>query len=91
MHIKRKTLLLLILPFLLPVAAYLQWAMFGSPAVPLLHAPGPEPSGFPAWLRVTHYVNLLFLVLLIRSGLQVLVDHPRLYWNVYCTPGTGAS
>jgi DMSO/TMAO reductase YedYZ molybdopterin-dependent catalytic subunit/thiosulfate reductase cytochrome b subunit len=89
MRIQRKTLLLLVLPFLLPVAAaYVQWAMFGLPPVPILRAPGPEPSGFPAWLRVTHYVNFLFLVLLVRSGLQVLVDHPRLYWNVHCTPGT---
>ena len=24
----------------------------------------------------------------IRSGLQILMDHPRLYWNVHCTPGT---
>jgi thiosulfate reductase cytochrome b subunit len=46
------------------------------------------PSGFPAWLRITHYVNFLFLVLLVRSGLQILMDHPRLYWNVHCTPGT---
>ena len=30
----------------------------------------------------------LFLILLIRSGLQILMDHPRLYWNVHCTPGT---
>jgi hypothetical protein len=47
-----------------------------------------EPYGFPAWLRLTHYVNLLLLVLLVRSGLQILADHPRLYWNVHCTPGT---
>ena len=47
-----------------------------------------EPYGFPAWLRITHYVNFLFLILLIRSGLQILMDHPRLYWNVHCTPGT---
>ncbi len=48
----------------------------------------PPPEGFPSWLRVTHYVNFLFIILLIRSGLQILVDHPRLYWNVHCTPGT---
>jgi thiosulfate reductase cytochrome b subunit len=89
MHIQRKTLLLLVLPFLLPVAAaYFQWAMFGLPPVSIPRASGLEPQGFPAWLRVTHYVNFLFLVLLVRSGLQVLVDHPRLYWNVHCTPGT---
>ena len=23
-----------------------------------------------------------------RSGLQILMDHPRLYWTVHCTPGT---
>lgn len=37
--------------------------------------------GFPAWLRVTHFINLLFMGLLIRSGLQILGAHPRLYWN----------
>ena len=30
----------------------------------------------------------MFLVLLTRSGFQILMDHPRLYWNVHCTPGT---
>jgi DMSO/TMAO reductase YedYZ molybdopterin-dependent catalytic subunit/thiosulfate reductase cytochrome b subunit len=39
-------------------------------------------------LRLAHYVNFLFLTLLVRSGLQILMDHPRLYWNVHCTPGT---
>ncbi len=89
MRIQRKILLLLGLLFLLPVAAaFAQWALFGLPPVPVPQAPGPEPSGFPAWLRITHYVNFLFLVLLVRSGLQVLADHPRLYWNVHCTPDT---
>lgn len=37
--------------------------------------------GFPVWLRVTHYINLLFIGLLIRSGLQILGAHPRLYWR----------
>ncbi|MDB5276427.1 MAG: molybdopterin-dependent oxidoreductase [Ferruginibacter sp.] len=32
--------------------------------------------------------QLLFLVLIIRSGLSILVDHPRLYWNNGCKPGT---
>lgn len=48
-----------------------------------------EPAlGFPAWLRVTHLLNLLFMVLLIRSGIEILVSHPRLYWNNHCTPGS---
>lgn len=44
--------------------------------------------GFPKWLCITHYVNFLFLTLLIRSGIQILADHPRLYFNDHCTPGT---
>jgi hypothetical protein len=40
-----------------------------------------------AAIWVTHDVNFLFLVLLVRSGLQILADLPRLYWNVHCTPG----
>ena len=44
--------------------------------------------GFPLWLRLAHYVNLLFMGLLIRSGVQILGAHPRLYWNDGCTPRT---
>jgi methionine sulfoxide reductase catalytic subunit len=43
---------------------------------------------FPPWLRLTHGLNFLFLTLLIRSGIQILADHPRLYWNPHCTPGS---
>lgn len=85
--------MLLLSPVLLAVAvAYVQWGVAGlprltsSPALTAETATG--PAGFPAWLRVTHYVNFLFLILLIRSGLQILMDHPRLYGNVHCTPGT---
>jgi len=93
MHIRLKTLLLLVSPLLLSVAAaYIQWGTVGLPALPpnsgLTQETAVPPYGFPAWLRVTHYGNFLFLVLLIRSGLQILADHPRLYWNVHCTPGT---
>lgn len=44
--------------------------------------------GFPLWLRVTHYTNFLLMTLLIRSGIQILADHPRLYWNEHCQPGS---
>lgn len=92
MHIKLKTFLLIISPPLLAVAAaYIQWGTVGLPtlAVPPSAVESPsQPYGFPAWLRITHYVNFLFIVLLVRSGLQILADHPRLYWNVHCTPGT---
>ena len=93
MHIRLKTLLLLASPLLLMVAAaYIQWGTVGLPPVSssptLTPETAAEPFGFPAWLRITHYVNFLFLILLVRSGLQILADHPRLYWNVHCTPGT---
>jgi DMSO/TMAO reductase YedYZ molybdopterin-dependent catalytic subunit/thiosulfate reductase cytochrome b subunit len=42
--------------------------------------------GFPIWLRITHYINLLFIGLLMRSGIQILVAHPRLYWSDSCDP-----
>ncbi|MGZ6032858.1 MAG: molybdopterin-dependent oxidoreductase, partial [Isosphaeraceae bacterium] len=80
------TILMIVSPFVaLPVAAaYVQWGAVGLPALPHGPALTPEtaagPYGFPAWLRITHYVNFLFLILLIRSGLQILMDHPRLYW-----------
>ncbi|NEU15041.1 oxidoreductase, partial [Methylobacterium sp. BTF04] len=45
-------------------------------------------SGFPAWLRLTHFLNLFFMAFIVRSGLQILADHPRLYWKRDCTPGT---
>ena len=60
----------------------------------LVHYPGVPPTaravtdGFPAWLRVQHFLNLLFMAFIIRSGIQVLADHPRLYWKRDCTPGT---
>lgn len=94
MRIQLKTLLLFLLPLVVAVvAAYAQWLFFGLPAIPPGAQPPPvgTPQGFPAWLRLAHYINFLFLILLIRSGLQILFDHPRLYWNVHwrrpsCSP-----
>ncbi len=92
MQIKLKTFLLMASPLLLVVVAYVQWGTLGLPALPAAPTISPEtavePYGFPTWLRITHYVNFLFIVLLVRSGLQILADHPRLYWNIHCTPGT---
>ena len=56
------------------------------PGAPLA-APKVE-SGFPAWLRVQHFFNMFFMFFIIRAGLQILADHPRLYWTKDCTPGT---
>src|SRR5579862_2196897 len=46
------------------------------------------PLDYPLWLRATHFFNFLFLSLLVRSGIEILSAHPRLYWNDHCTPGS---
>lgn len=43
---------------------------------------------FPAWIRVTHWINLIFITFLIRSGMEILATHPKLYWNDSSKPGT---
>ena len=48
----------------------------------------PVTSGFPAWLRWQHLFNIIFMMFIIRAGLQILADHPRLYLNSGCRPGT---
>jgi len=47
----------------------------------------PVPHGIPAFVRWTHLLTFFFLVIIVRSGLQILSDHPRLYAKVDCTPG----
>ncbi len=60
----------------------------------IAHYPGvgdfarPVDSGYPWWLRFQHFLNLFFMLFIGRSGLQILADHPRLYLNGHCTPGT---
>jgi len=46
------------------------------------------PLDYPLWLRATHFFNFLLISLLVRSGLEILSAHPRLYWNDHCTPGS---
>ena len=43
--------------------------------------------GLPLWVGVQHFFNLFLLIFIIRSGLQILSDHPRLYWTRHSTPG----
>jgi hypothetical protein len=45
-------------------------------------------EGFPLWLRLNHVFNLFLMAFIMRSGIQILADHPRLYFNRDCTPGT---
>lgn len=44
--------------------------------------------GFPLGVRLTHWFNVLFLTLLVRSGLAILSAHPKLYWNGDSRPGS---
>jgi methionine sulfoxide reductase catalytic subunit len=52
-------------------------------------SPLPEnaPVGFPAWLGWQHFLNAFFLIFIIRSGITILADHPRLYLTRHSTPG----
>lgn len=45
------------------------------------------PEFFPCWVVVTHFLNLFFMLLLFRSGLEVLSAFPKLYWHDGCPPG----
>jgi methionine sulfoxide reductase catalytic subunit len=47
-----------------------------------------ELLGFPLWLRINHFINLFCIFVLMRSGVQILADHPKLYWNDDTTPGS---
>ena len=54
----------------------------------IAQAQPPVESGFPGWLRWQHFLNMFFMYLIMRAGLQILADHPRLYWNRDRTRGT---
>ena len=73
-------------------AAWIEVAVAGLPHVPAVPQIYPNnfagPHGFPVWVRYCHFFNFLFVMMLIRSGLSILVDHPRLYFNDGCTPGS---
>ncbi len=45
-------------------------------------------TNFPVWLRFAHFINLIFITLLIRSGIEILSSFPKLYWNDHALPGT---
>lgn len=46
----------------------------------------PHDLGFPLWVRLAHWFNFLFVALLIRSGIEILAAHPKLYWTEHCLP-----
>jgi DMSO/TMAO reductase YedYZ molybdopterin-dependent catalytic subunit/thiosulfate reductase cytochrome b subunit len=39
------------------------------------------------WVVITHFLNLFFMLLLFRSGFEVLAAFPKLYRHDDCTPG----
>jgi DMSO/TMAO reductase YedYZ molybdopterin-dependent catalytic subunit/thiosulfate reductase cytochrome b subunit len=84
--------IILTVAILVPIGiAWFQYLVYGMPVDPSAFFPPlrhTDPSGFPAWIRVSHWVNFLFLTLMVRSGLSILFDHPRLYLNDGCAPGT---
>lgn len=43
---------------------------------------------FPFWLRFAHFINIIFITLLIRSGIEILSAMPKLYWNDHAKPGS---
>lgn len=44
-------------------------------------------GGIPAWAGWTHFFNLFMMIFIIRAGIQILCDHPRLYFSRNSTPG----
>jgi methionine sulfoxide reductase catalytic subunit len=54
-------------------------------AVELAHPQ--QATGMPGWLRWQHFFNLFLMIFIVRSGVQILSDHPRLYWTRHSTPG----
>ncbi len=68
--------------------------LYNMPAVqtfiqrhPGTQVPSGTSPGIPAWVGWTHFFNLFMMTFIIRSGIQILCDHPRLYFNRNSTPG----
>jgi len=45
-----------------------------------------EALGFFHWVGISHYLNLLLVGFMVRSGLEILSAHPKLYWRDDCRP-----
>jgi DMSO/TMAO reductase YedYZ molybdopterin-dependent catalytic subunit/thiosulfate reductase cytochrome b subunit len=43
---------------------------------------------FSIGVRLTHFFDFLLLSLLVRSGVEILGAHPKLYWRDHCSPGS---
>jgi hypothetical protein len=63
-HIRPKEALVIMLVVVIPIAlAWIQFLVFGLPSVSVSppRALPDQPHGFPAWIRLTHFCELLFL------------------------------
>jgi sulfoxide reductase catalytic subunit YedY len=47
-----------------------------------------QDAGFPRWVAAQHFLNIFLFIFIVRSGWQILADHPRLYWTRHSTPGS---
>lgn len=93
LRLSRSSIIVLCAIAIVPiVCAWGQFLVFGLTPDTATYAVDPSrppnPHGFPGWLRLTHFFNFFFITMLARSGVSILMDHPRLYWNNHCTPGT---
>ena len=89
--LKRNALLIIGIVLIVPIgSAWFQYLVFGLPNDPSALLPPNDVvtvKGFPWWIIYCHWINFFFLIILIRSGLSILFDHPRLYWKRNSTPG----
>lgn len=44
-------------------------------------------TDFPVWLRIEHFVNILFVTLFIRSGIEILGTFPKLHRSIHTPLG----
>ena len=42
---------------------------------------------FPIWIVIGHFANILFMLFLVRSGLEILSSFPKFYLSDDCPPG----
>jgi sulfoxide reductase catalytic subunit YedY len=68
--------------------------LYQQPAVRAFMAayPGVPPTsavqpGYSLLVRITHLLVFFYLLFLVRSGINILLDFPRLYTTLHCTPG----
>ncbi len=47
----------------------------------------PDPPFYPWFVIVAHLLNIVLLLMLGRSGIEVLSSFPKLYWHDSCPPG----